>query len=230
MASQIGQNLRQVQERVERAAQRCGRRAEDIRILAVAKSQTAETVRSAFDGGATMIGENYIQEARDKSAALSDLPIEWHFIGHLQTNKAKYAVRMFDLIHTVDSLKLAVELDDQARKAGKNQSILIQVNLAGESSKSGVAPDSAGKLVEGIVSLKNIRVIGLMALPPYFDDPKRARPFFQQLRELRDHLRAVVPGANLRELSMGMTGDFEVAVEEGATIIRVGTAIFGKRR
>ncbi len=229
MVPGIAHNLRQIERRIASAAQNCGRAPGDIRLVAVAKTKSADLVRAAFDAGAHAIGENYIQEARQKFNALADLPIEWHFIGHLQTNKAKYAVRLFDLIHTVDSLRLASELNVQARKIDKVQNILVQVKIGAEKTKSGVIPDEAPELVDAISRLANLRITGLMAMPPFFDDPDRARPFFAGLRRLRDGIQAEYPGIDLRELSMGMTGDFEAAVAEGATLVRIGTALFGER-
>jgi pyridoxal phosphate enzyme (YggS family) len=177
------------------------------------------------------VGENYIQEARDKFNALVDRPVEWHFIGHLQSNKAKYAVRMFDLIHSVDSLKLATALDQAAKKNGKQQDILIQVNISGEQSKSGTTQSNALDLIQEAGKLGHIRIRGLMTMPPYYDEPELARPFFHQLAQLRDHIADQhLPGVAMDELSMGMTGDFEVAIEEGATLVRIGTAIFGSRQ
>ena len=226
----IGNNLALVMDRITAAAQRYGRSPADIRLVAVTKTHPAEAVRAASDAGAAIIGENYIQEARAKFEALIHLPVQWHFIGHMQSNKAKYAVRLFDLIHTVDSLGLGEELDRQARKAGKVQEILIQVNISREATKSGVSAAQAVALTRGLAQLPNIKVKGLMTMPPYFDDPDRARPFFAALRDMRDDIRALaISNVDMQELSMGMTGDFEAAIEEGATLVRVGTAIFGGR-
>lgn len=230
MVENIRENLVQVMARITAAAQRCGRTPEDVRLVAVAKTHPPKALRAAVAAGAGIIGENYIQEARTKFEALIHLPAQWHFIGHLQSNKAKYAVRLFQLIHTVDSLGLGVELDRQARKAGKVQAVLIQVNVSGETTKSGVSPPQAMDLARGLGELPHIKLKGLMAMPPYFDDPERARPFFAALRRLRDDIRArAIPNVDMEELSMGMTGDFEAAIEEGATLVRVGTAIFGGR-
>jgi hypothetical protein len=176
------------------------------------------------------LGENYVQEARNKFNLLGTYPVSWHFIGHLQTNKAKYAVRLFDLIHSVDTLKLARELDKQAKKVNKFQDILIQINVSKEPSKSGSDMENAANLIKDIVGLENLSVKGLMAMPPFFNNPEKARPYFTALRNLRDQIQKTLPGVALDELSMGMTGDFEVAIEEGATFVRIGTAIFGERR
>jgi PLP dependent protein len=222
--------LEDVQQRMVRAAEKCGRGPEEVRLVAVSKTFPAESVSEAFQCGATVFGENYIQEARDKIATLGHLDISWHFIGHLQRNKSKYAVKLFDLIHAVDSIKLARELNKEAAKIDKIQEILVQVNISGEETKSGVDENGATELIKGIATLEHLAIKGLMTMPPFFDDPDRARPYFQALRLLGDHIRGLsIPRVSMHELSMGMTGDFEVAIEEGATLVRVGTAIFGAR-
>jgi hypothetical protein len=230
MTAAIAKRLEEVRRRIQRAAEACQRSDFDIRLVAVSKTCPAEAIREAAAAGATDIGENYIQEARDKHELLRDLPVKWHFIGHLQTNKAKYAVRMFDLVHTLDSFRLALELDRCARRLNKVQAVLIQVNVAGEETKSGVPPERALPLVKEVAALECVQVQGLMTMPPYFNEPERVRPFFAELRRLRDRVREeAVPNVRMDELSMGMTGDFEAAVAEGATLLRVGTAIFGER-
>jgi hypothetical protein len=222
--------LTALRARIRSATAAAGRGADEVRLVAVSKTFPAAAIGEAVTAGVSDIGENYIQEARDKFEALRAIPVRWHFIGHLQTNKAKKAVRMFDLIHTVDSYRLALEIDHCACKAQKVQAVLIQVNVAGEASKSGVAPDEALPLVRRVAALENIRVEGLMTLPPYFNAPEKVRPFFAALRRLRDRIAAEhIPGIGLQELSMGMTGDFEAAIAEGATIVRIGTALFGER-
>jgi pyridoxal phosphate enzyme (YggS family) len=225
----IAKNLSAVIQRISTAAQACGRDPESVRLVAATKSQPAALVRQALEAGVAIVGENYIQEAQTKFEILSDPFIRWHLIGRLQSNKAKYAVRMFDLIHSVDSVKLAAELDKQARKAGKTQPILIQVNISRESSKAGIGQEQTLELIRTIAAFPNIRVQGLMTMPPFFDAPERARPYFAALRRLRDEVRHAL-GIPLDDLSMGMTGDFEVAIQEGATLVRIGTAIFGDRR
>ena len=223
--------LEQVKDRIRQAAESCNRDADSVKLVAVSKTIAAETVREAIEAGVTILGENYVQEARDKFVALVQYPVSWHFIGHLQSNKAKYAVRLFDLIHSVDSLKLARELDKQAAKLEKIQQILVQVNISGEDTKSGISADESPRLIEKISQLKNLAVKGLMTMPPYFYQPEKVQPFFAALRELRDQIKAQsLPGVSLDELSMGMTGDFEVAIKEGATLVRIGTAIFGERQ
>jgi pyridoxal phosphate enzyme (YggS family) len=225
----IAKNILSVKRRITTAAQACGRDPQSVRLVAAAKSQPATLVREALEAGVGIVGENYIQEAQTKFDTLSDPTVQWHFIGHLQSNKAKYAVRMFELIHSVDSVKLAAELDKQARKAGKTQRILVQVNISQEPSKTGVGQERTLELIRAIETFSNIQVQGLMTMPPYFDAPERARPYFAALRRLRDQMQQIL-GIPLKDLSMGMTGDFEVAIEEGATLVRIGTAIFGDRR
>ena len=225
------ERIKRVQERIREAARACNRSEESIRLVAVSKTMPAEIVKEAIEVGLTDFGENYIQEAREKITTLSTYPVTWHYIGHLQSNKAKYAVRMFDLIHSVDSLKLARELDKCAKKNAKVQDILIQVNVAREDSKSGVYAEDTLQLLRDVARLENVAVKGLMTMPPYFNAPDRVRPFFAALRQLGDRIRNEdFPNISMEELSMGMTGDFEAAIEEGATMVRVGTAIFGERR
>jgi len=222
--------LENVRDRINQAAFKCGRDPESIHLVAVSKTISANRVREAIMAGVTTLGENYVQEARNKFNVLGTFPVSWHFIGHLQSNKAKYAVRLFDLIHSVDTHKLAHELNKQANKVNKIQDVLIQINISKEPSKSGSDIQNAANLIKDIVLLENLSVKGLMAMPPFFNNPEKARPYFTALRVLRDQIQKVFPGVVLNELSMGMTGDFEVAIEEGATLVRIGTAIFGERR
>ena len=225
------QRLEKVRERIRQAAESSNRDADSVRLVAVSKTVAPDIVREAIEAGVTILGESYVQEARDKFKALVQYPVSWHFIGHLQSNKAKYAVRLFDLIHSVDSLKLTRELNKQAAKVDKVQQILVQVNISGEDTKSGISADEAPGLIAEIGRLKNIAVKGLMTMPPYFYQPEKVRPFFAALRQLRDRIKAQsLPNVSLEELSMGMTGDFEVAIKEGATLVRIGTAIFGERQ
>ncbi len=225
------ERLAKINQRIAAAAIGCGRIPETVRLVAVSKTVDADRVAEAIDAGATIVGENYIQEARGKFNTLYGRPAQWHFIGHLQSNKAKYAVRMFDLIHSVESLKLATALDKEARKNGKVQEILIQVNISREETKSGISETGAVELITQISGLESVRVKGLMTMPPFFDSPEQARPFFRQLARLRDRIAAHdIPRVSMQELSMGMTGDFEAAIQEGATLVRIGTAIFGARR
>lgn len=223
--------LERVKERIKETADACKRPVASIRMVAVSKTMPAELVREAIEAGVTDLGENYIQEAKEKINALATYPVTWHYIGHLQSNKAKYAVRLFDLIHSVDSLKLAKELDKYAKKNDKIQTILIQVNVAREDSKSGVYLEDSVRLLREVSRLENISVKGLMTMPPYFNAPEKVRPFFAALRQFRDQIKKeAIPNISMDELSMGMTGDFETAIEEGATMVRIGTAIFGDRR
>lgn len=224
---QVADNLVMVQERIAVACRRAGRAADEVKLVVVTKTHPAEVIARAVAAGADRLGENYVQEAARKKPQVGG-KAQWHFIGHLQTNKAKQAVELFDVIETMDRLKLGRELDRRCRAAGRDSlDVLVQVNVSGEESKSGGSPDETGALIDELAALPRLRVRGLMTMPPWFDDPEDARPYFRRLRELRDRLAAGRPG--LDELSMGMSGDFEVAIEEGATIIRVGTAIFGAR-
>ncbi len=223
--------MEQVKARIRQAAESCSRNAESVRLVAVSKTIPTERVKDAIESGVTILGENYVQEAREKFKALAQYPVSWHFIGHLQSNKAKYAVRLFDLIHSVDSLKLARELNKQAQNVDKVQAILIQVNISGEGTKSGISAEKAPGLISEISRMEYLSIQGLMTMPPYFYQPEKVKPFFAALRKLRDELKAQAPAnVSMQELSMGMTGDFEVAIEEGATLVRVGTAIFGERK
>jgi hypothetical protein len=232
---EIRQRLERVKALIRETSLESGRGPESVKLVAVSKTMPADLVREAVEAGADILGENYVQEAREKISTLSDLGVAWHFIGHLQSNKAKYAVRLFDLIHTVDSLKLAQELDRQCKKDGILQEILIQVNIAEDDRKAGISPGNAKELIADISRLEHLRIKGLMTMPPFFYEPEKARPFFRRLRQLRDRLQLELASKlgdrnALDELSMGMTGDFQVAIEEGATLVRIGTAIFGERQ
>jgi len=227
--SLITQNLAEIKGRLAAAASRAGRDPSEVRLVAVTKTVDLERLQEAVAAGHTLFGENYVQEAKKKIAALGP-GLTWHFIGHLQSNKAKAAVGVFHLIHSVDRLRLAQALEQAAARQDKIQDILIQVNVAGEETKSGAAPEEVQGLLEGISKMPHLRVMGLMTMPPWLADPEEVRPYFRALRELRDRLRDLrLPDTDLTELSMGMTGDFEAAVEEGATLVRIGTAIFGPR-
>jgi hypothetical protein len=225
----IADNLASIQERISKAALRAGRDPAAIRLVAVSKTVSAESIREAIAAGVTILGENYVQEARNKIARIGK-QVEWHFIGHLQSNKARSAVDLFSMIHSVDRLSLAEALNQEANKQGKILPVLIQVNISGEESKSGINPQETLQLLERIAGLQHLSVQGLMTMPPWFEDPEDARPHFNALRKLREELANIkIHGVSLQELSMGMSGDFEVAIEEGATLVRVGTAIFGPR-
>jgi len=226
----IEQRLAHIRNEIRTAALACGRDPETIDLVAVSKRKSSHTVAAAIKAGVTLLGENYIQEAVDKIDTIGNSPATWHFIGHLQTNKARFAVKYFDLIHTVDSLKLAREINKQAGKINKRQAILLQVNIADEASKSGTTASLALALARDIAGLEHVHLTGLMGMPPFFDDPEGARPYFKALASLLDTIRAEnIPGIDLKHLSMGMSGDFKVAIEEGSTMVRIGTAIFGSR-
>jgi pyridoxal phosphate enzyme (YggS family) len=226
----IADNLKTVIDRIASAAKRAGRDPASIMLVVVTKTVDVESIRQAVAAGASVLGENRVQEARGKIEKLGNLA-RWHLIGRLQSNKAKYAVKLFDLIHSIDDLELARELDKQASKIGKVQDILIEVSVAGEAAKAGVAMQDVAALVREAAKLKNISIRGLMTIPPYSEDPENSRSFFRKLRELAVTInKENIPTVSMKELSMGMSGDFEVAVEEGATMVRVGTAIFGERK
>jgi len=223
-------NLAAVQARIQRACTISGRAPSSVRLVAVSKLHPAALVAEAAAAGQTVFGENYVQELVDKAAQLAR-PVEWHMIGHLQSNKVKYLPGIVSMIHTVDRLSLAQEIDRQWRdKQSAACDILVQVNVSGEATKSGTTATEAVELVRQIAKLPNVRVRGLMTMPPFFDDPEAARPYFRELRLLADRISSEqIPAVEMTELSMGMSGDFEVAIEEGATLVRVGTAIFGGR-
>jgi hypothetical protein len=226
----IADALHAVREQLARAAERSGRRAADVTLLGVSKTHPAESVRAAFDAGLTDAGENKVQEAEGKIAALHDLRprLRWHLVGHLQGNKARRAAGLFDLIHSLDSIALAEKLEHGAAELHRPLDALVQVDLAGEATKHGVPEAGLFPLLEFVRGLKSLRAVGLMILPPLSDDPEASRPFFRKLRGLRE--TALRDGLLLgTHLSMGMSHDFEVAIEEGATIVRVGTALFGAR-
>lgn len=222
----VADNVKEVAERMSWAAARAGRRLEDVQLVAVTKTVDIGRVREAAEAGVRIFGENYVQEAREKIEAIGH-GIEWHMTGHLQRNKAKEAVAMFDMIQTIDSIELAMELDKRARAAGKTIRGLVEVNLGGEGSKAGINKGDLIPLLTATKELSNLSIQGLMTIPPYYDNTEQVRPFFRTLRELKDEVTE--KGFPLAELSMGMSHDFEVAIEEGATMVRVGTAIFGER-
>ncbi len=226
----IKSRLKRVKGRIKEASLSCGRDPETVTLVAVSKNVPIDIIRAGIKAGITVLGENYVQEAREKIEALGEENVSWHLIGHLQSNKAKYAVQIFDLIHSVDNLKLARALDKRAHVIGKIQPILIQVNISGEESKSGIDTDHALKLIRKIARLENLAIQGLMTVPPYFNVPDKVRPYFRALRSLQALVRdEAIHNMAMTELSMGMTGDFETAIEEGATLVRIGTAIFGER-
>jgi hypothetical protein len=223
----IAKNLMAVRERIDHAATAVGRDSAGIRLICATKHVSTGRIREAIAAGAIIFGENYVQEARAKIEEIEKGGIQWHFIGHLQSNKAAYAVRFFDLIHSVDSATLARELDRKGATAGRVVDCLIEVNLAGEQSKFGIGTERVAELAHEMAGFKNISLQGLMTMPPYADDPEAARPYFIALRELKEDIEK--HGIPLPELSMGMSMDLEAAIEEGATMVRVGRAIFGER-
>ncbi|MBI5408737.1 MAG: YggS family pyridoxal phosphate-dependent enzyme [Nitrospirae bacterium] len=228
----VSENLTAVRERINSSAVKAGRNPEDIKLVAVTKTVGLPEIVEAVKAGVTILGENKVKEARDKISnfkfQISNLKVEWHLIGSLQTNKAKTALQLFDLIHSVDSISLAEGINRQAQKLDKRQRVLIEVKLSEEETKQGVSEVELMPLLETVKDMDHLKLEGLMTIPPYFEDPEKARPYFRRLRDLRDE--AVQKGFDLPELSMGMSNDFEVAIEEGATMVRIGTAIFGERK
>lgn len=234
MKHEVGQDvsvrLAQVKEAIEAAAARAGRPG-GVRLVAVSKTMPAERIAEAYAAGQRLFGENRVQEGVEKVEALRDTApgVQWHLIGHLQTNKAKAAVESFDMIESVDSLRLAEKLDERAGAVGRSLPVLLEVNVAGELSKSGLSVDELRQVWRRVLELPHLKVRGLMTVAPIADDPVTVRPVFRTLRELRDEIQEASGRREIAELSMGMSGDFEVAIEEGSTIVRVGRAIFGER-
>ena len=226
----IADRLAAVRTGINRAARSAGRDPSSVRLVAVSKTFPVEAVREAYAAGQLDFGENRVQEALQKIGASTDLAIRWHLLGHLQTNKARKAAPVFAMVQSVDTVDLLRRLDTAAGEAGTHPEVLIQVDLAGEATKFGARPDEVPRLFDAALSCRAVAVVGLMTLPPAAEQPEDARPWFRKLRDLRDHWRSAgAPAPMLRELSMGMSEDFEVAVQEGATIVRIGTAIFGSR-
>ncbi|HEY0873222.1 MAG TPA: YggS family pyridoxal phosphate-dependent enzyme [Vicinamibacterales bacterium] len=228
--SEIAKNLEDVRSRIGAAARRAGRDPGEVTLIAVSKTFGADRVRAAFNAGQRDFGENKVQEALQKIGETADIQIRWHLIGHLQSNKARRAAGPFACIHSVDSIGLLERLDGAAADTGATPEVLVQVDLAGESTKFGAPVEEARRIVDAALACRAVRLAGLMLLPPWNDDQEQTRPWFARLRSLRDAWIAEgVPRDALRHLSMGMSHDFEAAIEEGATMVRVGTAIFGKR-
>jgi PLP dependent protein len=227
----LSDNIATISHKIIEAAGRAGRTAGDVRLVAVSKTVGADAIKEALEAGQKIFGENRVQEALEKISEIGHgtdaLKPEWHLIGHLQRNKARFAAGAFALIHSVDSIELADELQRQAEKKNVTQRILVEVKLSEEETKHGVDSEGLELLLRHINRMGNLKLEGLMTIPPFFSDPERARPYFRRLKELRDGLQN--KGFLLPELSMGMSNDFEVAIEEGATLVRVGTAIFGER-
>ncbi len=225
--AKIQENLERVRERIAQAAAKAGRAVDEIELVAITKTHDAEKVREAIEAGHTLFGESGVQEARVK---IPELPsnLRWHFVGHLQKNKIRHALPLFEMIHSVDSLALAQDMNRIAEEEGLHPRVLLEVNVAGEGSKFGFQPNKLRQEMETLLALNRLSILGLMTIPPLAPKAEASRRFFTQLRELRDRLQAEIH-VDLAQLSMGMTQDFTVAVEEGATLVRVGTAIFGER-
>ena len=246
--SEIRENLLRVRERIKKAAQRSKRDPSEIKLVAVSKTVETARIKEAIEAGVSILGENYVQEAKKKieeigrpactepaSRSLAEgmrfgegRPVAWHFIGHLQSNKAKYVVHLFDMIHSLDNIPLAEELNHRAEQTDRMIKVLIEINLSGEGTKFGTGEGEILDLAKSILQLNHLSLEGLMTMPPYFDSPEMSRPYYIKLRELKERL--VREGISMKELSMGMSNDFEIAIEEGATYVRVGTAIFGPRK
>lgn len=222
-------NCRRVLDRINEAAAKCGRDPSQIKLLAASKSQSAAQIRAAIEAGIRLFGENYVQETKAKREAIPD-PVEWHMIGHLQRNKVKAALELFDLIESLDSVELARELDKEGKKKETTVRAFVEVNLGGEESKSGIHKEKVGSLLQEAGELPHLRIEGLMVVPPFRENPEEVRPYFRALKDLQMELRGLqLPNVNLQELSIGMTHDYPVAIEEGSTLVRIGTAIFGPR-
>ena len=225
----IKENVQNILENIKLSAKKAGRNSDEVILLAASKTQPVEKLIEAYDAGIRYFGENRVQEGIDKIEKMKDYTdIHWHLIGGLQTNKAKYAVRYFEMIHSVEKPSLADEIDKRAKKINKIQDVLIEVNVGGEETKHGVEPENLSQLFQHCLQKENLNVLGLMCIPPYFEDKEKVRPYFAKLREMKNQLEKEF-GINLPHLSMGMSHDYDVAVEEGATIVRVGSAIFGER-
>ncbi len=231
MQSDLAENLKEINQRIEQAAFRSGRTADEVKLVAVTKTHPASVLRAAIAAGANTLGENKVQEAEDKITEIGRAAAEWHLIGHLQSNKARKAVQFFDVIHSVDSLELAMRLERICIEERRSElTVFVHVDLAGEETKSGIAESELADLTGFLKCCRCLKFRGLMILPPFFDDPEATRPYFKRLRAIRDELASKGAFSDGRgELSMGMSHDFEVAIEEGATVVRVGTAIFGER-
>jgi len=224
----VAENLERVREQLARAAAKSGRTTDDVELVAITKTHPADKVREAIETGQTLFGESRVQEARAK---IPELPsnLRWHFVGHLQKNKIRHALPLFEMIHSVDSLALAQDINRIAEEDGMHPRVLLEVNVAGEGSKFGFSPDKLSDQMEELLAIPRLSILGLMTIPPLAEEAEASRKYFVQLREMRDRLQTEFR-VDLAQLSMGMTQDFPIAVEEGATLVRVGTAIFGERR
>lgn len=225
----ISANLEIIRRQIAAAASAAGREPDAVRLVAVSKTKPAGMVEEAFRAGQIVFGENYVQELAAKAQEVQ-APVEWHFIGNLQSNKVKYIAGLVTMIHSVDRLSLAAEIDRQWGRLGRSCDVLVQVNVSGEASKSGTTVTEAIELVRGVAALPHLRVRGLMTMPPFYDEPEAARPFFRELRLLAEHIDTLaIAGVSMHELSMGMSGDYAAAIAEGATLVRIGSALFGGR-
>jgi pyridoxal phosphate enzyme (YggS family) len=232
MESPIRINIARVLENIREGALLSGRKATDVKLMAVTKTVSDDRIMEALNAGISLIGENYVQEATRKEDMLQKTysRVRWHMIGRLQTNKAKYAVKLFDMIHSLDRMELALELDKRSKAAERKTKVLIEVNTSGEASKSGIPISKAMELVKVVSDMENLSIMGLMTMPPWLADPEKSRPYFAALRELKEKIASAnIPSVRMEELSMGMTDDYMVAIEEGATIVRIGRGIFGER-
>ena len=226
----IAENLKNLRKRIEQACQRCRRKNDDIQLIAVSKTFSAELIQEAIDAGQIEFGENYVQELQEKQKTLADRKIHWHFIGHLQSNKVKYITDFVSLIHSVDDLNLGKEINKRAERSSRIQDVLVEIHTTDEATKFGVQPEHSIALIKELSQLSHIHVSGLMTMGPFSDNPDDSRSSFRCVAELKKHIEDEgIVNVQMRHLSMGMTHDFEVAIEEGATLVRIGTAIFGRR-
>lgn len=227
----IAENVLEVRERIRRACERARRNPESVQLVAVTKTHGADKIREAVEAGIQDFGENFVQELRAKRQELQKPAVRWHFVGHLQSNKVKYIADFIHLIHSVDHRSVAEEIDKRGAKVGRIIDVLVEVNTSGEKSKYGLSPEKTIDFLKSLAAYKNLKVKGLMTIGPFLPDPEDSRPAFRTLREIRDEvLKVGIENIEMTELSMGMTNDFEVAIEEGATLVRIGTAIFGPRK
>jgi PLP dependent protein len=226
----IAENLKNLRKRIEQTCQKCGRRSEDVQLIAVSKTFPATAIHEAIGAGHIDFGENYVQELQEKRQALVNQALHWHFIGHLQSNKVKYIAEYVYLIHSVDDLSLGKEIDKRAERYKRVQDILVEVHTTDEATKYGVPPEKTVVLVKDLSRFQNLRISGLMTMGPFSDNPQDSRRSFRQVAELKQEIESLgIENVHMQHLSMGMTHDFEVAIEEGSTIVRIGTAIFGRR-
>ncbi|MCE5194332.1 MAG: YggS family pyridoxal phosphate-dependent enzyme [Nitrospiraceae bacterium] len=228
MDTKLFERIKKINQEINCAAIKARRKTSDIKLIAVTKTVSIEQIQNALNSGLHVFGENRVQEAKDKILKIKNPSIEWHLIGHLQSNKAKLAVELFDVIHSVDSLELAKVLNRYAETNGKVQKVLLQVKLSEETTKHGIKKENIFTLLDLISNMKNLKTLGLMTISPYFENQDMARPYFRELKNIRD--TAVGEGFKLQELSMGMTNDFEAAIQEGSTMVRIGTGLFGERK